>query len=324
MLFRDYLSLLRRRFWLVLLPALIFGAGAAAAVLLPAPQYTATAVIAAPANVGGSGQNEFTGLTGQRDFVADVQAAVTTPTIVDSVAAKVHASRSEVAGCLSASPVGLSSVMGVTCTSQQRRLPGPVANAAAAATVTFLFQSPRDVASSQLEEAAGALSTATAALRTFEAQNGPVVDRTYANDLLSINQLRLIADAQLATGHPDAAVVSESNIAALQSQIIELQPKVAQYQLLATAKTEAALNYDHAARDLREPLLQYDAANPSRTVRTTATTKVSRTSKLIHLLAPVTLGGLLVGMLLVIYPEQRRQERSVPQVGPPVLASSGP
>lgn len=309
MIFRDYLQLLRRRKALPVFLVLLFAVAALAAVLLPAPQYAATAVIAAPANVGGSGQNQFTGLAGQRTFVTDIEAALTTPLIIDRVAKVVGVGPREVAGCLSAAPVGLSSVVDITCTAQHRRIVQPVAQVAAAATITFLFQPARDLASNSLQQAARQLATASAALRNFEAGNGPVVDRTYANDLEEVNQLRQIENAQIATGNAGAASSSAASLLTLQSQLLALPPKVAEFQILATAKTEAALNYDQAAKDFRQPLLQFNAADPSRTVSTTPAREVSRTPRLAHLLPPVTLAGLLVGIWLVAYPERVRQDR---------------
>src|SRR5688500_12749112 len=82
----DYLVAIRRRLWILLAVPLLAGGVVAALVLNGPAMYRATATVAAPALVGGSSANQYSGPSGFNAFVANLTAAVTSPRILEKVA----------------------------------------------------------------------------------------------------------------------------------------------------------------------------------------------------------------------------------------------
>ena len=142
----DYLRVIRRRLWiLVLVPVL--AAGVVAAVLWQQPpKYRAVATVAAPALVGGSAENQYSGPVGVRVFVSNFAAALTAPQVVSKVAEQTQTSEQSIRDNLTAQPILESSLIEVTYVDPQRDRSAEVARAASRETIKFLFQSQVDLA----------------------------------------------------------------------------------------------------------------------------------------------------------------------------------
>ena len=80
----SYLSIIRRRLWILLLvPVLAVGVVVAWELRRP-PQYSATATVAAPAAVGGPSTNQYSGVNAPRAFVVRQQPSSTSDRLVET------------------------------------------------------------------------------------------------------------------------------------------------------------------------------------------------------------------------------------------------
>ena len=156
----DYLRVIRRRLWiLVLVPVL--AAGVVGAVLLrQPPKYRAVATVAAPALVGGAADNQYSGAGGVRVFVANFSAALTAPQVVSKVAEETRVSEQSIRDNLSATPIQESSLIEVTYVGSDRAGSATVAQAASRETIRFLFQSQVDLARRSVNTAEKGVSDA--------------------------------------------------------------------------------------------------------------------------------------------------------------------
>ncbi|HEX2157343.1 MAG TPA: Wzz/FepE/Etk N-terminal domain-containing protein, partial [Actinomycetes bacterium] len=170
----DYLRVIRRRLWiLVLVPVL--AAGVVAAVLWQQPpKYRAVATVAAPALVGGSAENQYSGPVGVRVFVSNFAAALTAPQVVSKVAEQTQAPVQGIRENLSAQPILESSLIEVSYTDTDRARAAAVARAASRETIRFLFQSQVDLARRSVNTAEKGVSDVKKKLVAFIAKNGTV------------------------------------------------------------------------------------------------------------------------------------------------------
>src|SRR5215217_8332494 len=106
----DYLRIIWRRLWILLLVPLLAGGVVAAQVLREPPKYDATATVAAPAVVGGQNTNQYSGSTGPKAFVSHFVAAIGSPRIVNQVAKETGVLPRSIRGGLTAAPIGDSSL----------------------------------------------------------------------------------------------------------------------------------------------------------------------------------------------------------------------
>ena len=142
----DYIKIIRKRIWVVVLIP-VLGVVAAAAILLSRPtQYSATATVAAPWLISNAPGDAYATANGARQFVADFVAAISVPPVVDAAAEATGASQESIRGNVTTTPIGESTLIQVRYVTADQREAEPVARALAIETLRFLFR-PSTVAS---------------------------------------------------------------------------------------------------------------------------------------------------------------------------------
>jgi capsular polysaccharide biosynthesis protein len=140
---RDYLRIIRRRFWIVLLVPLV-AAGSVLFLSLGSPaRYAATARVAARSLLGDPLSPYVSGNT-TAVFVADFVATVQDPIVVDAAAAEVGVSADAVGEGITATPIatsaGQSALIEVRYETTEQSEAGPVAEAVAKEALRAIFE----------------------------------------------------------------------------------------------------------------------------------------------------------------------------------------
>lgn len=318
MQFKDYVAIAKRRLnILVLVPALAVLLVAGATVVKPTA-YEATATVAAPALVGGINANQYSGAAGLKTFVANFEAAVTSAPIVKKVAADTKVRASRVRGGLSATEVGTSSLMDVHYQTTNRRSAGAVAQAAASATVEFLFKTQMVLAQRPVDATSKALDDNEAAIASVVKQSGLVApDRDFDVKLQAMTQLETQATAAAANGQTAAASRIEATVNARRAEIAALAPEVETYRTLIDKKNQLISTLNKAEQTLEQAKAQFGAADPARVVTLGATSRISVVGQLAQRGATALAGALLLSIGIVVLLELL-SGRS--EVAAPVLA----
>jgi capsular polysaccharide biosynthesis protein len=286
----DYLRVIRRRLWILVLVPLL-AAGAVAAVLLLQPiKYRAVATVAAPALVGGSATNQYSGSGGVRVFVSNFTAALTAPQVVSKVADQTQTSEQTIRDNLTAQPIQESSLIEVSYVDTQAARSAEVARTASRETIKFLFQSQVDLARRSVNTADKGVAEATSKIAEFIKKNNIVnPEQTYQlqeQNLLSLQQRQLEAQAE---GNTTVAATLGQAIQARQAELAKLAPLVTAYRDLQRQQDDAEARRNDLQRTLEGLLAQSRAANPDSVV------DVSDPEKLSRLMAFVRQGGVAFG-----------------------------
>jgi len=298
----DYLRVIWRRLWILVLVPLLAGGIVTSMVLREPPKYTAVADVAAPAVVGG-GTGQYSGPNGIKAFVANFTAMVVSPQVVNRVAKTTKVPVDEITSGLTSAPVGQSGLVDVTYTTTHKDTAGPVAKAAAGATMTALFQGEVTLATSGLNAANAALATAQKKLSDFRAQHGLVIDPTtqYQQDQSQLGSAQNGKNNAIAAGHPTGGF--DAQIAALNADIAKLAPLLQPYTQLNNNVTTAQSAVTAATTTLTQAQQIAQAASPTTTVSLNATKAASLLPELLKKAAPAIGAGLFLAVLIVMMVE---------------------
>lgn len=317
----DYLRIVRKRLWiLVLVPGLAAGI-VTALVLSGGPRYQATATVAAPALVGGPSSNQYSGSGGPRTFVANFVAAATSSRIVNQVARQANVPVSRIDVGLDAIPIGGSSLIQITYQSPRRPEAGPVAGGVAAGTIRFLFQSQVRLAERTVAEASKAVNAADAKLTSFYRSTGMVVpDKLYEIKSQQLANLQAQQAQSQADGNPGAAAALGATISTKESELRALVPRVATYQSLVDRKQQATQQLNLMQQSLDQARAQYSAADPSTVVSLGETRQVSVLAQIARKAGPAAGAGLFlaVGIVALLELLARRPEPEEIAAAPPL------
>lgn len=321
----DYLRIARRRLWVLVLVPVLAALAVAAVVLTRPPVYTATAVVAAPALVGGQPTYQYSGSQGANEFVAAFGAAATSPPVVNAVARAHHITSDTVVSGLTTAQLGSSPLINVTYSSTSKAQAGPVAHDDAARTLSFLFGSQVALAQKQVDNAAAAASAANDGLQALIRSNGaadPVeVYKARLQQVSSLESQQLTLRAQ---GKPAAAAALGSALNGLRARLTALNPVVTRYQDLTAAKTAAAANLDRAQQALQSVQAQAAAADPAKVVTVGATAPASLSSTLLKKGLPAVGAGLFLAVGLVAVLEMLSRRRTVAAATAQPIAATAP
>lgn len=317
----DYLRVARRRLW-VLVGLPVVAAGAAAAVVLLAPaQYTGTAYVAAPALVGGAAAQQFTGNQAANQFVAAFAAAVTSPRVLDQVAADTGVDAERLRDGLRVTQVGASSQLELTYTSPRRDTVAPVVRATAQHALAFLFSAQVAIATSQVEAAGADVTAATRAISDWEKANKlSQPDKVYQATLSELANLRQQQLDMQAVGNTRGANAAAEAIAAGQRKLDLIGPKLPDYQALIAQRDAATAALSQARQLLSAARAQIEAADPDQVIDVGEVRAVSRARTLLRTAAPVGGAGLLLAVLLVALLEMLARPRAA---GPSTASPAG-
>ena len=289
----DYLSASKRRWWILVLIPLVAVVAVAGLQLQKPPTFTATATVAAPALVGGASSNQYSGSAGPKTFVANFQAVLTSPVIVQKVSSDFKIPRSKISSGLTSSEDGLSSVMQVTYTGSKKSIVGPVAADAARQSILFLFQTQVQVAKLPVTQAQQQLTSINNQLTAFAQASGtPVPDRDYqvlATEIASLEETQAQASAN---NNAIEANNLAPEIAAKKTQLTQLAGVLSTYLNLKDQQAQDEADLNSANQTYQQAQSQFDAANPNQVVTLGATKKVS------FLAATAPAAGVAVGSAL--------------------------
>jgi capsular polysaccharide biosynthesis protein/MinD-like ATPase involved in chromosome partitioning or flagellar assembly len=304
----DYLRVIRRRLWiLILVPVLAAGAVGAMLWLRPA-EYRAVATVAAPALVGGSAENQYSGSGGARVFVANFAAALTAPQVLATVAEQTGTSEQNIQDDISAVPIQESSLIEVTYSDTDRARTGTVARAASRETIKFLFQSQVDLARRSLNTADKGVADAKKKLADFIQKNRIVnPEQTYElqeQNLIALQQRQLEAQAEGST--TIASRLGEA-IQARQAELARLAPLVTSYRDLVAQQDGAETRRNDLQRNLEGLLAQSRAADPDSVVTVSDPEQVSRLMAFVRQGGVAFAAGLFLAIAIVFLLELLRR-----------------
>ncbi|MFK3980778.1 Wzz/FepE/Etk N-terminal domain-containing protein [Micromonospora sp. NPDC050397] len=296
----DYLRVARRRLW-VLVGVPVLATGAATGLVLLAPQqYSGTAVVAAPALVGGATGAQYSGTQAASQFAAAFGAAVTSPRVLADVSGDTGVAPERLRNGLTVTQVGASSQLEVTYAANRRATVAPVLTAATSRALAFLFSSQVGIATGEVEAANADVTAATKAIGEWEKTNKvSQPDKLYQATLGELGSLRQQQLSMQAVGNGRGADAAGDAINAAQKKLDELGPKLPEYQGLLAQRDAATNVLSQARQGLQVARAQVQAADPTKVTSIGAVHPVSRLAELVRTALPVAGAGLLLGVLLV-------------------------
>ena len=321
----DYLRIIWRRLWILLLVPLLAGGAVAAQVLREPAKYDATATVAAPAVVGGQNSNQYSGSTGPKAFVSNFVAAISSPRIVNQVAKETGVLPRNIRDGLAAVPIGDSALIDVTFTTTRREKAAPVAEQAAADTIAFLFQTQVTLARQTQAEAQKAVDQADDNLQKFYKSTGLVLPQETYNvkqqEISSLQQRELDARA---SGNFTSADALAAALTARKAELAKLAPRVAEYQSLVDRKTQAEGRLNLVQQSVEAAVAQYRAADPKNVITLNQAKPVSRLGGLVRKVGPAVGAGLFLAVGLVVLLEAVSRRPRPDRQRDPRHASSQP
>jgi capsular polysaccharide biosynthesis protein len=325
----NYLSVIRRRLWILLLVPLLAAGGVVAWQLREPARYEATATVAAPTVLGTSTVSPYLGGGGSKAFVADFGAAITSPLIVGRVAEETGARAADVKNGIVAGSIGDSSLVQVTYRTARQDQAARVAQSAASHTIRFLFQTQVTLARKTVGEAQKAIDKVNSDLAAFYKKTGQVLpDETYRIKAQQVSDLERTQASAEAGGESSTATALESRIDERKKELAALAPQVAEYQALVDRKEQALTRINLLEEGLERAQAQYNAADPRVVVTVGQVEKVAIVPELIKTAAPAFAAGLVLAVCIVLLLElvTRRPQaddlRYPMQAPPPEMARS--
>jgi capsular polysaccharide biosynthesis protein len=308
----DYLGVIWRRLWILVLVPVLAAGGAAYWLLKQPAQYQATATVAAPTVLGSSNASQYNGANAPKQFVADFGAAITSPLILNQVAKETGAPAAEIKDGITSAPIGTSSLVQATYKTSKRNQAAPVAGAAASDTVRFLFQTQVRLARTTVKEGQKAVDEANAALSNFYKQTGQVLtDDTYRLKAQQVSDLQKEQALAQASGDTTSAAALSKAIDERNAQLAALRPQVITYQGLLDRKQQALGRLNLLEQNLEQAQAQYIAADPKSVVSVSDVQEVPILPRLIKAGATAFGAGLILAVCLVLLLEVvRRRPRS--------------
>ena len=304
----DYLRVIRRRLWILFLVPVLAAGVVGALLFTQPPRYHAVATVAAPALIGGSANNQYSGPNGVRVFVADFAAALTAPQVVSKVAEQTKASEEDLKSNLSAQPIQESSLIEVTYTDTDRARAAAVAKAASSQTMNFLFQGQVDLARRTVNTAEKAVADVRKKITAFIARTHIVdPEQTYGlqeRNLLLLQQRQLEAQAQ---GDTTMAARLGEAIQDQQAKLARLAPLVTSYRDLVQQRDEAVTRRNQLQQDFEGLLAQSRAANPESVITVSEPEKLSRMTAFAKQGGVAVAAGLFLAIAIVLLLELVRR-----------------
>ncbi len=280
---QDYVSVVRRRWWLLLCPFVAMGAVVLVTISRP-PSFTSTATVSALA-VSGGPTGQYSGTSGAKTFVANFQAALRSPSVINEVVRARSVKAADARNGLSSAPVGESTIIEVTYRTPVRAQAEPVATEAAKRTMKFLFESQIVLAAAPLAKAEEELLAADEKLAGFtRVASTPVPDRDYQILAGEISSLQTLQAESAARQEISIAARYGGVIAAKQDELTKLATTLAEYNVLTARRSDAVNAVTATRQNLDQARAQFAAGDPDRIITPGEAVKVST-------LGPAAKGG---------------------------------
>jgi capsular polysaccharide biosynthesis protein len=297
----DYLRIARRRIWVLVGIPLVAALAASVLVILSPHEYTARATVAAPALVGGSPGNQYTGSQAVNQFVSAFQSTATGPQVRQAVSAQLGVSSGSITSGLSVTQIGASSNMALAYTSSKRKDIVPVLTAITKETLTELFQSQVDLANQQIADARSDISKANAAILAWEQKNKvinpPQAYQAAVDRLSSLQQQQAL---QIANGKPSGSAALASQIASVETTISKFGPLLADFDVLAAARDAATASLTSAQQNLLGARAQLLAADPAKVAYIGGEHEVGEGSAILSKVLPITGAAVFAAVALIV------------------------
>jgi capsular polysaccharide biosynthesis protein len=320
----SYLGAIRRRLWILILVPLLAAGAVIAWELRQPPEHQVTATVAAPAVVGGSATNQYSGANAPRAFVADFSGAITSPLIVNQVAERTGADPNAVKNGLAGSQTGESILVHVTYTTPDRDRAVPVLNETAGATIRFLFQTQVTLAQKMVDEARKGVDKVNGELGAFYRKTGQVLpDEAYRIAAQQVADLQREQASARSRGEYTQATALESTISARKKEVAALAPQVATYQSLVDRKEQALGRLNVLEEGLERAQAQYSAADPRSIVSIGEVQKASTLTSLAKKVVAALGAGLFLAVGIVLMLELGSRRSRMEMEGPQRGASRG-
>ena len=280
---QDYVSVVGRRWWLLLCPFVAMAAVVLVTISRP-PSFTSTATVSALA-VSGGPTGQYSGTSGAKTFVANFQAALRSPSVINDVV-RAHGVKAAAArNGLSSAPVGESTIIEVTYRTPFRAQAEPVATEAAKRTMLFLFESQVGLAEIPLAKAEEELVAADQKLAEFtRVASTPVPDRDYQILADQISSLQTLQAESAARQEISIAARYSSEIVAKQGELTKLAVTLAEYNALTANRSDAVNAVTATRQNLDQAKAQFAAGDPNRIITSGDPVQVSS-------LGPAAKGG---------------------------------
>jgi hypothetical protein len=316
----DYLRVIRRRLWILILVPVVAAAAVAVMVMIQPPKYRAVATVAAPALVGGSTANQYSGPAGIRVFVANFTAALTAPQVLAKVSEQTGVSQRQIKENLTAESIKDSSLIEVTYVARNEALATSGAKSATSETIKFLFQTQVELARKAVDEAEKGVAEADKALATFTKETGIVNPvQTYElreGQIASLQERQIQAEA---SGDTAGAALLATAVKARQAEQKRLAPLLAKYQNLDDQKKQAEARRADLLRNLEGLLAQSRAADPRLVVTVNEPVQLSRLSALAKQGGMTFAAGTFLAIVVVFLLELARRPEPAPRLQYPIL-----
>jgi len=298
----TYVKGLLTKSWIVVLLAVLAGAGAYLAERGVRDAYQATVNVTVPsAQAGTAGSN------GQ--YVANFAVGLTTPTVVAQVSQATGEQKTALTDGLDASQLGNSSFIAVTYTAADAATAVEVVNAAAKSTSALLAQPAIQTATTTSDAAKQALTTATAqqkaaqdAVNAWTAKHG-VIDPNvlYQAAQSSLTQLSVSKQNAIAQGRSTSNF--DTAIANAQARLNALAPQVVEYNALTRALNQDELAMQTAQSRVISAAGELADANAAPLIGDPTSALVSRKSVVTRAVAVAAGLGFVLGLALVLLVE---------------------
>ena len=297
---RDYLDILKKRKNILIAVPAIAALLVVGMIVVKPKQYQATATVAAPALVGGTSSNQYSGANGPKSFVANFTAAVTSPPVVDQVSRDTGVANNQIKSGVSANEIGTSSLMQVAYKTSSRKKAFPVAQAAASDTIVFLFKTQVALAQAPVEAAKQNLANVEGQIADLSRSSGLVVpDKDYEVRAQAVASLQSAQAQALANGQGPTAAHLQAQIDQQKAGLAAIAPQVQQYTSLSTQKDAAVTQLNQAQQSLQQAQSQLQAADPRQVVTVSKVHSVSVIGDVLQKGAVAVFAGLFLALGII-------------------------
>jgi hypothetical protein len=296
----DYLRIARRRLWVLVGIPLAAAIVTTLFVFLSPAQYTATATVSAPALVGGSPGNQFSGSQAVGQFASAFQSTAQGPAIRQSVSALTGVPLAKISSGLQVAQVGASSTMQLIFTSTDRKQIVPVLTAVPKQTLSTLFGSQVTLAEQQITDTQADLTKADQAISSWEQANH-VVDppQIYQAMVDHLNTLQSQQSSLQANGKPSGSAALSAQIATTRASMTKFAPLLASYDVLAARRDAASASLTSAQQNLLTARSQLNASDPTKVAFISGEHTVNDGSQVLTKVLPVTGAAIFAAVALI-------------------------
>jgi capsular polysaccharide biosynthesis protein len=316
----DLFKLARSRVVILVLLPTLAAVVAAGYVLFKPSQYFVNATVTAPALIGGSKGDNYSGSEGAKLFAENFLAAAKSPLIARQVAAQTHVSPGSVTANTNVVQVVGSSIVQVSYAATSPKQSAAVSKAIATDTLRFLFSTQLQVAKDYLARLQAQLNAAQQAIANFAATNGPAPGTTYQALQSQINQLKVTEAKDEAAGDAAGAAVIAATITVKEIELDQFGQSMPTFNNLIAQQQSAQGAIALAQQKVNQASAQYSAADPTRTITLGQVHSVSIKTTFVKAVGYAGGGGLMVATLIVFVMElltaaRRRPDRSAGALG---------